>query len=49
VTHAVGEAAPTIEGRDELTAIREELAALRAILAPARSPRLLSAPTRGMH
>jgi microcystin-dependent protein len=49
VTHAVGEAAPTIEGRDELTAIREELAQLRAILAPARSPRLLSAPARGMH
>jgi microcystin-dependent protein len=49
VTHVVGEAAPTIEGRDELTAIREELAQLRAILAPARSPRLLSAPARGMH
>ena len=49
VTHAVGEAAPTIEGHDELTAIREELAQLRAILAPARSPRLLSAPARGMH
>jgi microcystin-dependent protein len=49
VTHAVGEAAPTIEGRDELAVIREELAALKAILAPARSPRLLSAPARGMH
>ena len=49
VTHAVGEAAPTIEGRDELAVIREELAQLRAILAPARSPRLLSAPARGMH
>jgi microcystin-dependent protein len=49
VTHVVGEVAPTIEGRDELTAIREELAQLRAILAPARSPRLLSAPARGMH
>jgi hypothetical protein len=45
----VGEAAPTIEGRDELAVIREELAALKAILAPARSPRLLSAPARGMH
>jgi len=49
VTRVGAEAAPTIEGRDELTAIREELAALRAILAPARSPRLLSAPARGMH
>jgi microcystin-dependent protein len=49
VTHAVGEVAPTIEGRDELAVIREELAQLRAILAPARSPRLLSAPARGMH
>jgi len=49
VTRVGAEAAPTIEGRDELAVIREELAALKAILAPARSPRLLSAPARGMH
>jgi hypothetical protein len=39
----------TLEGRDELAAIREELAALRAILAPPVQQRRLSAPLRGPH
>ena len=35
---------------DDLAAIRQELAELRALLAPpARSPRLLSSPSRGPH
>ncbi len=45
-------AAVTIEGRaeaDELAAIREELAALRALFAPALRQRVLSAPLRGTH
>jgi microcystin-dependent protein len=45
-------AVTTIEGRaepDELAAIREELAALRALFAPPGRRRLLSAPSRGPH
>lgn len=38
-----------LEGHDELAAIREELAQLRAILAPPAQQRRLSAPMRGPH
>jgi microcystin-dependent protein len=49
-----GEAAPLalleqMEETDDLAAIRQELAELRAILAPPRTSRLLQSPSRGPH
>ncbi len=39
----------TLDAQDELAVIRQELADLRAILAPPGRPRALSAPLRGPH
>ena len=41
--------APTTDRDDELTLIREELAALRALFAPAATRRVTHAPPRGPH
>jgi microcystin-dependent protein len=51
-TFVAAAAVTTIEGhaeQDELAAIRDELAALRALFAPALRQRVLSAPLRGTH
>jgi microcystin-dependent protein len=51
-TFVAAAAVTTIEGfaeQDELAAIRGELAALRALFAPALRQRVLSAPLRGTH
>lgn len=47
-TMALAAPVTTTDSSDELAAIREELAALRAILAPARR-RVVSSPLRGVH